>query len=324
MIRALIIAVVSAGLGLLAIFYIGGDLDWHALAALDAKTLFISFGLLLANYLLGGLRLRWLSSLAGGKIRFYQGVRAYLLGLIGAAITPGGSGNAPAVGLSLRKTSLSSAQAWSVTLYTSILDLFFFAWSVPLSLVILGSRTRFLSGGAVGMALAVSLVFLGLWYVFAYRLVWLRRTVGWLFRQRFFRRWQDRAEGFFESLTEGTALITRQPLWVQVPLAGLTAAQHISNYLIFFVITSALRTTPLWSSLAVVHLSTILTYVTPTPGGSGFLEVAVTSLLGSRVAPAVITWRLISFYSRFLLAPFIGGALIASYRRKPKEDPVPS
>ena len=100
--------------------------------------------------------------------------------------------------------------------------------------------------------------------------------------------------------------------------------QHLSNYLIFYTVAAALGRANLLPTLAVVHLSTFASYIVPTPGGSGFLEVAMTSLLGSRSAPAVVAWRLISFYTRFLIAPFVGGALVAKLAAKGREEPLPS
>ena len=93
------------------------------MATLDAPVLLLGFGLLGLNYLLGGLRLCWLTSLVGEKVSFWANLRAYLLGLVSAAVTPGGSGNVPAVALGLQQAGVVATKAWSVTLYTSTLDL---------------------------------------------------------------------------------------------------------------------------------------------------------------------------------------------------------
>ena len=186
---------------------------------------------------------------------------------------------------------------------------------MPLSLGILGVRTRLLERGrsATLLAGAVFLVGLGLWYLLSYRLGWLETLTRWLFKLRWLRRWQERALTFHGELERATTLMARRPLWLHAVLATLTAVQHTTNYLIFYVIAAALGAVPLWSSLAAVHASTLASYIVPVPGGSGFLEVAVTTLVGGSIAvPAVVAWRLVTFYTRFLIAPFVGGSLALS------------
>ena len=291
-----------------------GELNWQALARLDAQALLLSFGLLGLNYLLGGGRLYWLAKLADAPLTLAKGVRAYLLGLVAAAVTPGGSGNTPAVGVSLQKSGLAAVEAWSVTLYIAVLDLFFIAWSVPLSLALLGVKTQLLEPrSATVLAVAVFIVGLGLWFVLSYRLAWLEFLTRWLFGLKWLKRWQERALDFHGELERATTLMARRPLWLHVSLAVMTALQHTTNYLIFYVIAAALGDIAFWSSLAAVHASTLASYIVPVPGGSGFLEVAVTTLVGSNIAvPAVVAWRLITFYTRFLIAPFVGGSLALS------------
>jgi len=259
-----------------------------------------------------------LSALVRPRISLWRGINAYILGLISAAVTPGGSGNTPAVALSLRQGGVATPEAWSLALYLAILDLFFMAWSLPLSLGVLALNTQLLSKStAAGLGVTSAFICLGLWFVLSYRLRWLEGLIRRLFALKFLERWQARALTFHAGLSRATALMARRPLWVHLPLAVLTTLQHSSNYLIFFVIASALGEVPLWPTLAAVHSSTFASYAVPLPGGSGFLEVAVTYLLrGNRAVavPALVAWRLVSFYSRFLVAPFVGGALLASYR----------
>lgn len=303
---------------MLIVFLALGDLNWRALAQLEPFTLLLAFTLLGLNYLIGGLRLTALSGLVHPRISLWRGVSAYIMGLISAAVTPGGSGNTPAVALSLQQGGVPTPEAWSLALYLAVLDLFFMAWSLPLSLGILAQTTQLLSArAAAGLSVAAAFSCLGLWFVLSYRLDLLEQLIRRLFALRFLERWQSRALAFHAELGRTTALMARRPLWVQLPLAALTTLQHSTNYLIFFVIASALGEVPLWSTLAAVHSSTFASYAAPVPGGSGFLEVAVTYLLrGNRAVavPALVAWRLICFYSRFLLAPFVGGALLASYR----------
>ena len=80
----------------------------------------------------------------------WPSTRAYILGLFSSAVTPGGSGQAPAVVLALIRDGLSPAHSMSITVYVWVLDLFYLAWSVPAGLLIL-SRTTNLFEPLVGL-----------------------------------------------------------------------------------------------------------------------------------------------------------------------------
>ena len=129
--RAVVISVVLGVVGVgLTFWWLGEDLA--NLTRVPPWALLTGFGLLLLNYLCGGLRIVLLTRVLKHPIDPWRSTRAYMLGLFSSAITPGGSGQAPATVLALIRDGLSPVESMSVTVYVWVLDIFFLAWSVPL------------------------------------------------------------------------------------------------------------------------------------------------------------------------------------------------
>ncbi len=296
-----------------------GDLaDLNQLFRLKNWAIFTSLGLLLLSYLAGASRLVVLARLMGKRINFLRAVRAYILGLFSAAVTPSGSGNAIAIAFSLQRDGLKPPTAWSITIYTSVLDLLFFAWSAPLALLILGlTQKNSYSQLLLWVALPTGLLLLGLWYLLAFRLSWLNNFVATVFSLQFIKRWQRPALRFVKQLTVATATMTSGSLSSHLLLQLATMLLHLSGYAILFVFAVSLGAKlTLWSTLAIVLLVSILSYMIPTPGGSGYLEFAVSFMFvqqssASIITPAVLAWRGFSYYLNLILGPLLGGPILA-------------
>ncbi len=303
------------GLGVALLF--GKPEDFLEIRNLSGRTLLISALLLALSFVCGGLRLQLLGRTLGYALRLPSAARAHILGAFSAAVTPSGSGNALAIALMLRRDGLSQTHAWSVALYTSVADLLFYAWFAPLSLLTLYLSGR-LPGGSWLLAggLAASALFLGLWYLLVYHFGTASKLVSALFRLPLIRRFQTRAEVFMASLT-GTLERISGTTWPQhILLQLLTVGTHVSVFAIFSAVAADLGLSlPVLPTIAVLFLVFAVSHLVPTPGGSGFFEVSIPLLLSpdapAAIAPAVLVWRLIAFYSSFLLAPPLGGAALA-------------
>lgn len=303
------------GLGVALLF--GKPEDFLEIRNLSSRTLLVSALLLALSFVCGGLRLQLLGRTLGYALRLPSAARAHILGAFSAAVTPSGSGNALAIALMLRRDGLGQTDAWSVALYTSVADLLFYAWFAPLSLLTLYLSGR-LPGGSWLLAggLAASALFLGLWYLLVYHFGTASKLVSALFRLSPIRRFQTRAEVFMASLT-GTLERISGTTWLQhILLQLLTVGTHVSVFAIFCTVAANLGLSlPVLPTIAVLFLVFALSHLVPTPGGSGFFEVSIPLLLSpdapAAAAPAVLVWRLIAFYSSFLLAPPLGGAALA-------------
>ena len=151
--RAVVFSAVFGLTGLGAVLVFGEPSDLLAVRNLSGPALLWSVLLLGLSFLCGGLRISLLARTLGYRLRLPSAVRSHVLGLFSAAVTPSGSGNAPAIALMLTRDGLSGPHAWSVALYTGVVDLIFFAW---------GGTGRTFDPEADG-ALAEDAVALGRW-----------------------------------------------------------------------------------------------------------------------------------------------------------------
>lgn len=285
----------------------------------------MSAALVLVNFSCGALRLCILAHVSGASLSFGGGLRAYLLGRFSDLVTPGGSGQMPVTGLTLIRSGLEASRAWAATLYTAILDLLFFGGAVPLALLLLSATVGRLPVDSLLLpALALSLSFLGFWYLLAYRLAWLEGPLEQLFALPPLRRWREGVLTAFRGLSEATALVSERPL-AQLLLLAVTAPLHLSNYAVFFVVAASLGAAlDLLPTLATVLVASVTSFVVPTPGGSGFIEFAVLSLFklqtsAAQIVPALIVWRVFNYYVLFLVGPALGGTLL----RRGRSDTPP-
>jgi len=307
-------------LGVLATFWWLGE-SITTVAQVPVWALAVGALLTATNYLFGGLRLALLTSMTGEPVGFGRSLRAYTLGLLSAAITPGGSGQAPAVVLSLVRDGVPASRAWSVNVYVWVVDLFFLTWSVPIGLVALGHSTDLLRNTSpVALAVPLSVLFLSLNYVLAYRLHWIKAVVGPVMRLRFLRRWRVPALEFLDGVAQATSEFSRRGIGLQVILHALTAGLYIATYLAFyFILVGMGARPPLLPTIAAVQLPMVVSFLFPTPGGAGIMEIASASLFsaeggGGYIGAAILAWRLLTYYSRYAIGPAAGGTVLVRAR----------
>ena len=278
--------------------------------------------LTVVNYLCGAVRLTLLTRVTGEPVGFARSLRAYGLGLLSAAITPGGSGQAPAVVLSLVRDGVPASRAWSVNVYVWVVDLFFLTWSVPIGLVVLGHSTDLLGKVSPALlALVLAVVFLTLNFLLSYRLHWIKALVGPVMRLPWLRRWRDSSLEFLDRVADATRQLSRRGLGLQVVLHLLTAGLYLATFFAFYVVVVGLGSRPpLLPTLAAVQLPMVISFLFPTPGGAGILEIASASLVtaegsSGQVGAAILAWRLLTYYSRYAIGPALGGSVLL--RRRP-------
>jgi len=312
-------------LGVLATFWWLGE-SITTVAQVPVWALLVGAALTGVNYLFGGLRLTLLTRMTGEPVGLPRSLRAYTLGLLSAAITPGGSGQAPAVVLSLVRDGVPASRAWSVNVYVWVVDLFFLSWSVPIGLVALGHSTDLLTRllgdtSPVAVAIGLSAFFLMLYYVLAFRLHWVKAIVGPAMRLRFLSRWRTPTLDFLDRVAHATSEFSRRGIGLQIALHALTAGLYIATYLAFYFILMGLGSRPpLLPAIAAVQLPMVISFLFPTPGGAGILEIASASLIsaegsGGSIGAAILAWRLLTYYSRYVIGPAVGGTVLVRPRR---------
>jgi len=302
---ALVIALIGSPSGLGAIL----NLSWRSL---------LLGGLLLGlSFFVGGLRIQRLLYATGSSLSAWRAMRTFILGIFSAALTPSGGGNAPAIALSLIHERISPPVAWSVTIYTSTLDLLFFGWSLPVAVLILRRSDYFGRPWLLWLGLGLSVLFLGLWVGLAFFLSRLERLLGILLSPRALRRWRRPAWRFLRRMNEVTSIITGRRLTTHLSLQGLTLLLHGSVYSIFFVFARGLGAELAFApTMALMFLVSVTSYVIPTPGASGYLELAVSFAFAkeleiSLLTAAVVAYRAISYYLTIVIGALLGGNILA-------------
>ncbi|HEX7004884.1 MAG TPA: lysylphosphatidylglycerol synthase transmembrane domain-containing protein [Trueperaceae bacterium] len=330
--RALLLSLLLSVAGVLVVaLWLGEPGDLRALSRLSLPDLSVALLLLVTSLFAGGARLRILVSMVGERVNLWRATRAFVLGLFAAAVTPSGGGNAPAIGLSLIRDGVRSSAAWSVTIYSSIADLLFFAWSIPVASLVLYRTDGLLSFRLFWLSLLVSVASLVLWYLLAFELGRATRLSGKLFSLPGLRRWRKRVMRSLADVGTATAQVTDSHLGLHLLLQLLTALLHLLLYAIFYVIATSLGAqVALPVSLAILLLVSVTSYFVPTPGASGYLELAMSFAFARQLPSALLTatvvgYRALSYYAAILLGGLLGGAVLTKEiaRRTQTGEAVP-
>ncbi len=329
--RTVLLSLALSLLGIVAVILLLGDFsDLKELSRVSVPVLLLTVAMLFVTFVIGGLRLFMLMRLAGERTGLWTSIKAYIMGLFAAALTPSGSGNAPSIALTFQADGVPAARCWSAAIYTSVLDLFFFAYSVPLAAVFLW-QLGLMPTVVVWLSILACIISIGLWYGISFR---LDRTTGLFYRLfsiRFLRRWRRAAIVFVRELAGAVSSMSAGGLGMHVQLHILSLALHLVTYTILHVFLSALGgDTPWIVTISVLALVTAVSHIVPTPGASGYMEATLAYVFSLRTEPAIVTasvvaYRVLSFYASLLLGMLLGGSLLISeMSRKPAEKEKPA
>jgi len=268
-------------------------------------------------FVFAGLRLKVLCARLGFDLRLLHAVRAHILGMFSATVTPGGSGNMPAIALTLQHHGVRGGRAWAVGVAVFGADALFHSWTTPIALAILYTehifpRTRaWLSLGVFAIVIAAVVA-----YVVQYRLHWLEPISRALLRGPLMR-WRRSGLRFVDAMLEANRLFASAPPRFHLLVQLLSLLAGLSFYSILWLLARGLGVgVSLQGVAAALTLINVLATFVPTPGGSGFFELGISYLLiqrggGSSVPAVVLVWRVLTYYSTFLLGPMLGGYLLA-------------
>lgn len=287
-------------------------------------------------WVLMGWRVKTLASqLEGGeKITLWRGTQASLLSLFSAAVTPAASGSSFGLGWYLSRF-IDPKQATAIAVYGLVLDMVFFAWSLPVSFLLLTWREINLEIPVVGTLLG-PVSFLGaallgfLAWGLANKTSVLTRIIWSIFSLGFLRRFRRRVCKFLYRTEREISSLRRMPLGVQLGLHLINGVSWIFHFAAFNVVAWALGI-PNFDHIAIMGVQSLVvssSFVVPTPGGSGYFDFAlgkafaIVNVPKEAVTPLVLVWRFISYYLYVLIGPFIGGAaLLRASNANRKTDP---
>ena len=321
--RTLLVVVGSLLLGFSGLYLVARQelFDLTAFTAVDWKPWIVIMIVvsMLGSYGAPSWRLTIMSRAQGSKLTPIRGLYVHLATMFGAALTPGNTGGAPVTAIALNRLGIPLGQGISIAVQAIVVDLVFFAWSVPLSLLYLLAFER------LHLTASIQIVIVLLTALFVLLAVLLGlyprlmlRALLWLAGQRVFgrirRRMRKASRDYYRSALRFRVL----PPKVWVYLHGLTALGWLSTFTLFWVLLALFNNQiQLLDSVAILDLIILVGNVVPTPGGSGFMEAVVgigtkTQKGAEYVAAPLLMWRFLSFYIAFILGPVATGLLLGT------------
>ncbi len=315
--NALLVSLALSGAGMaFALWRVGGLKALLKLGELTPQFVVFAVLALLTSFAFASARLMFICRSLGYRLRPRHAIRAHVLGMFSAAVTPGGSGSIAGLALTLDLQGMDRAKAWGAALGSMAADTTFHSWAMPLSLIALYAlgvypRTPLWAAlGVIVIALTVALA-----YLLLFKFAWLRPLLGYVLRGPLlrFRRGGMR---FADSFIAASQTFAAAPFWKHSLIQLLTAGAWAAYFMVLYFLLRGLGVSlGVWLALAGQTVAVVMSTFVPTPGGSGFFEVVLSWFLvghgsGEAGPAAVFAWRLITFYSLFILGPLLGGYLI--------------
>jgi uncharacterized protein (TIRG00374 family) len=241
-------------------------------------------------------------------LSFRSAVLVHLTSMFVASVTPGNAAVGPTTAVALKRLGVPFGKGVGVAIQVIVLDLIYFAWSVPLSLgyLIYSDTLRLPPGSELAAFATVVLAIIGAVSLTRYPRPVVRLILAiarWPFLSRVAPRLRRIARDYYRSARafKNMAVST----WLALNL--VVAAGWFSGFVLFWLLLELYGVEiGLVATLAIVNSITLVSHIFPTPGGSGFMEAALglsVGASGGNVAAALLIWRLASYHAIFLLGP---------------------
>lgn len=256
-----------------------------------------------------------------------------------SAVTPTSVGGSAVALLVLTREKLSSARTAVIVLYTVVSDTFFLLTTLVVWYLILGPpmlRPDLNSIGEIDrwgktflIGYSVMLVY-GLF--FAYGLFIdphkPRISLDWITRGKLFGRFREQALQIGHEFVEASRDLVKKDLRYHVTIAGWTIAAWSCRFFLLiciilaFVPDAAFDVVTQIKQFARIEAMFVIMEFSPTPGGSGVAEYAVSEYLSDFVPGGIVfivafIWRLLEYYSYL----FIGAIIVPNWIRKKYRRP---
>ena len=248
---------------------------------------------------------------------FRSAILVHLTSMFVASVTPGNAAVGPAAAVALRRLGVPFGKGVGVAIQVLILDMIFFAWSVPLSLgyLIYSDTLRLPPGSEFAAFVTAALAIVGAVFLTRYPRPVVRVILAvarWQFMARFASRLRKIARDYYRSARAFKSMAVST--WLALNL--VVAAGWFSGFALFWLLLELYGVdVGLLATLAILSSITLVAHIFPTPGGSGFMEAALGLSVGAsgrNVAAALLIWRLASYHAIFLLGPPAGWLLYLS------------
>jgi glycosyltransferase 2 family protein len=310
--RVVAVFVAGLALGLAGLYLVAGDeifrVETYRVRDPSLRVLALCVLAFIAEWFVMDVARIWLLCRnAGVPLSFRSAVLVHLTSMFVASLTPGNAAVGPTVAVALKRLGVPLGKSVGVAIQVLVLDMIYFAWSVPLSLgYLIYSDTLRLPPGAGFAAFAIAaLAIVGALFLTRYprpvvRLILIGARLPLL--RRFASRISGIARDYYRSARAFKNMAV--PTWLALNL--VVAGGWFSGYALFWLLLKLYGVEiGLPATLAILNSITLVSHVFPTPGGSGFVEAALGLSVGAGggAAAALLIWRLASYHAIFLLGP---------------------
>ncbi|MGB3634180.1 MAG: lysylphosphatidylglycerol synthase transmembrane domain-containing protein [Rubrobacteraceae bacterium] len=320
LVRTLVVLSLSLVLGLAGLYLVAGAelfrVETYRMKNVGPWIFAVCGGAFLAEWLMPAVRLQLLGRNQSVKLSYSSALLVHLISVFGALVTPGNAGGGPTAAVALNRIGLPFGKSLGIVLQVFILDLFFFAWVVPLSLAYL------LISDTVELPIAIEAVGLGMAALALAGAVALGRyprpVVALLLAASNWRavhKFEVRIRGVARDYYRSSRSYGKTPALLRAVLNTVTAIHWLAAFVLFWGFLELYGVDlSLAVTLALLNILTLVSLFVPTPGGAGFVEAAVGLSVGSyavsgSVAGALLLWRVLAFNIIFLVGPFAGWLL---------------
>ncbi|MBN1112721.1 MAG: flippase-like domain-containing protein [Bacteroidales bacterium] len=271
-----------------------------------------------------------LKILSDGEISWLKSIKVVFLWEFASAITPSAIGGTSVAIIFVHKAGLNIGKSAAVVMATSLLDELYFIIFFPLLFIFVSPHllfdvekyssnillNSFYWFAIVGYSIKLIWVFL-LGYGLFVNPVGLRKTILFVFKLPFLRRWKKNAYDAGADIIFSSRALRRKPFKFWLKSFFATAVSWTSRYwvvntlfLAFFIVHDHFiifaRQLVMW----------IMMLLSPTPGGSGFAEFIFKEFLFdfintdpqnmlSYAVGLAFLWRLISYYPYLIIGAII-------------------
>lgn len=281
----------------------------------------------ICRHLFYALRLKILSD---HEFSFRHSIELVFIWEFASAISPTSIGGSAVAVFFLSQEKISAAKAVSIVLYTVIIDTFFFLFSLVFLLTIFGPQiirpelTSLFSGyGITFVTVWLFMLFYGgVLLVGLFR----PRVIKWVLlgmaKLPFIRRFKKSLYQIGQDVVTTSSELRTKPLGFHIQAILLTIGAWVTRFItVNFIIMALVEVDWTFMEQFLIYARSetmyVITQFSPTPGGSGVIELMFSGFFKDFISSGVgsvgaLLWRLITYYPYLI----IGAIIIPNWIRR--------
>lgn len=291
----------------------GGVGLWPRLASIPPTAILAALALIAVSWCCNGSRLALLVGATGRPLPLSQTIPVTIATEFAICATPGGSGGPVTYTALLTRRGVSAPGALALYMFEQLSDLLFFATMLPILAVLLALQPGWVTPASqiVLLAVLVTGALLAIGLALRHYRPFLKASGRVLRRLRVSPALRRRLARLILRFRAALGVLARLPSPRLAAVFALCAVHWVARYSILYLLITAIGGTLPWAYAFLAQMLALTAgYAVPLPGGSGGVELAMSTLLAphlnpATVAAAVIGWRFATYHWYLLAgAPF--------------------